>query len=160
MLKITKQSDYGVLLMAQLADAGTRLASRELAERSGLPLPMVSKILKQLAAADLLTSTRGAHGGYALARPPQNITVSELLGALEGPLALTECSVPGQCTLESGCSTRPMWRTLDRRLRELLEGISLAEMMQPVPDLSLLEGGPANGERGACLALLADSGTG
>lgn len=153
MLKITKQSDYGVLLMAQLAGAGERLAARTLAERTGLPLPMVSKILKLLAAAELLSSTRGAQGGYALARPPQNITVAELLGALEGgPLSLTECSVPGSCTLERDCSTRPMWRALDRRIREVLESTSLAEMIQPIPELARDAGEHA--ARAGCQALL------
>jgi len=154
MLKITKHCDYGVLIMAELASIGVgrRESARTIAERTKVPPPMASKILKQLVSTDLVDSKRGAHGGYALVRPPQNITVKELLDALDGPVALTECSGPGacECGIEEDCTTRPMWRTINRRVGELLNNITLAEMLGPMPDIEAMEVAQTPRDDGRC----------
>ena len=90
MFKLSRMTDYGVVLlcyMAQRSDA--RSTAPELAERTGLPAPTVSKILKALTKADILSATRGAQGGYAIARAPESVTVAQIIAALDGPVALT-----------------------------------------------------------------------
>ena len=94
MIRLGRLTDYGIVLMSHLAatDDGPHNA-RDLAAQTQLPLPAVSKLLKLLARAGLLTSSRGAKGGYALARPASEITVPQMIEALEGPIALTDCTL-------------------------------------------------------------------
>ncbi|MDZ7810237.1 MAG: Rrf2 family transcriptional regulator [Arhodomonas sp.] len=106
MIRINRETDYGIGILSMLArDAGARVTASTLAERRGLPQPMVSKILKHLARAGILVSYRGAKGGYGLARDPDEITVAEIIAALEGPIALTECVEEGveACQYSSYC---------------------------------------------------------
>ncbi|MES0874214.1 SUF system Fe-S cluster assembly regulator [Sinimarinibacterium thermocellulolyticum] len=135
MLKLSKLADYATVLMTLVAREPQRLHSGlELAERSQLPAPTVAKLLKMLARGGLLQSLRGAHGGYRLARPPETISVAEIIAALEGPIGVTECaSHPGGCTHEAGCSTRANWRLINIAIREALEAVSLAQMAAPAP---------------------------
>ena len=91
--------------------------------------PTVSKLLKQLHRAGLLTSTRGLHGGYQLARPPAQITVAAILDALEGPMTLTDCSGGhGQCGIEHPAAWRPVWQRLNIAIRRALSDVTLAEL--------------------------------
>ena len=93
MLRMTRLTDYGTVVLAQLASNDSACVSAaEVAVASGIALPTVSKLLKSLAKAELVHSTRGAHGGYRLARPPQQISAAEVIDALEGPISITECS--------------------------------------------------------------------
>lgn len=120
--------------MVQLARGGNRRTSAaELAERAALPLPTVSKLTKQLAAADLLVSHRGANGGYVLGREPAEISVAEIVAALDGPIALTECMTPDGvvCEIEALCPTRTNWRRINDALVDALESVSLADMARP-----------------------------
>ena len=136
MIKLSRMADYGVVLMVQLARAGTRRTTAgELARTAVLPVPTVSKLLKQLAAAKLLASHRGADGGYRLARDSADISVAEIVAALDGPIALTECmTAEGMiCEIEALCPTRINWRRINDALVEALEGVSLAEMARPAP---------------------------
>jgi len=96
---------------------------------------MASKILKVLAREGLLTSQRGTKGGYTLARSPECISVAEIIRALEGPIALTECTdrVYGDCGLERLCPTRGNWHKINQAIRDALEKVTLAEMVQPIP---------------------------
>jgi FeS assembly SUF system regulator len=148
MIRITKTTDYGIVLLTYLADQPGRLFNApDLAGETQLPLPMVSKILKSLVREGLLVSHRGVHGGYALARDPGEITVSQIIAALEGPIAITECidDSPGECSQEPICPVRGNWQRINRALREALEAISLAEMVHPLPhDLVTLGGGAAD----------------
>ena len=124
-------ADYGVILMVQFARSGDRrVTAAELASVTALPLPTVSKLTKQLAAANLLESHRGAAGGYVLARNPQEISVARIVTALEGPIALTECmtSDGAVCEIEALCPTRTNWRRINEALVGALEDVSLAEM--------------------------------
>lgn len=130
MLKMSRLTDYGTGVLAYLAGAGNRPHSAsEVAELTGLPGATVSKILKLLTRAGLVTSHRGAQGGYVLARPAELITAAEVIDALEGPLALTECSIEdGSCELESVCLVGNAWQRINVAIRRALDEISLAEL--------------------------------
>lgn len=135
MIRITKLTDYGIVLMSQLALAPERLFNApDLAAETRLPLPMVSKILKQLTRTGLLDSHRGVHGGYTLARPAPEISVVEIITALEGPIAMTECSseAPGVCCTEPFCPVSRNWQRINLAIRDALTGITLAEMSAPL----------------------------
>src|ERR1700733_4737033 len=96
MIKLGRLTDYAVTLLTQMVseDKGVWAAS-DLAEKSGLPLPTVSKVLKQLAKSDIIAAQRGASGGYRLARPGASVSVAAIVEAMDGPIALTECSDGG-----------------------------------------------------------------
>ncbi len=138
MIRLTKQTDYALVLLTQMATTPVcdMHTARDLAERTHLPLPMVSKILKTLGRHGLLISHRGSKGGYSLATDPENITVAEIIRVLEGPIALTECSVHSStsCVIESSCPTSLNFRRISRAVTEALEGISLEEMAKPWRD--------------------------
>ena len=124
-------SDYGIVLMACLAEqpAESQLSAREIAERTQLPLPVVSKILKSLTRQGLLLSQRGPHGGYSLARRPDQINVVEMITALEGPIGLTECTMhPGHCMQEASCHVRKPWQQINHVVRSALARVTLAEL--------------------------------
>lgn len=130
MLKMSRLTDYGTGVLAYLAGAGDRPHSaNEVAEQTGLPGATVSKILKLLTRAGLVTSHRGAQGGYVLARAATNITAADVIDALEGPLALTECSTEaGSCELEALCRVGTAWQRINIAIRRALDEISLAEL--------------------------------
>jgi FeS assembly SUF system regulator len=140
MIRITKQTDYGIVLLTHLAaDPERQYNAPELAAEARLPLPMVSKILKLLAREGLLVSHRGVKGGYGLARQPEAISMAEIIASLEGPIALTECiSVEGDCSHEALCPVRSNWRRINQAVRTALAGISLAEMAHPQQKLVTL----------------------
>ncbi len=128
-------ADYGVILMVHLARLSSqRTTAAELAESTALPLPTVSKLLKQLATAGLLVSHRGAAGGYGLAREPGEISVAQVVAALDGPIALTECVTAdgAVCEMEALCPTRTNWRQINDALVGALEKVSVADMARPV----------------------------
>ncbi len=136
MIRIAKLTDYGIVLLTHFAaepEQATHTA-RDLAARANLPLPTVSKLLKLLSRAGLLISHRGVSGGYSLARPPGEISVAQVIAALEGPIALTECSpdAHGLCTLESMCPVQSNWRRINRAVLEALEGLRLSDMTRPL----------------------------
>jgi len=143
---MTKQSDYGIVLMTRMAQMRDQVVNAsDLAEDTALPLPTVSKVLKLLARAGLLESQRGAHGGYILSQHPEEISVADVIAALEGPIAITECvdDAPGECSHEASCRIRENWQVINRAIREALEEISLAEMKTSMhADLVTLGGGP------------------
>jgi len=135
MLRISKLTDYGTVVLAQLADAEERLQSAsEIAAATGLGGPTVSKLLKQLARAGLVASERGANGGYRLAKAPADISAAAIIDALEGPLAITECSGrESSCELEDVCSVGSSWQQINLRIRRALADISLTELQKPRP---------------------------
>ena len=147
MLRMTKQADYGIVLLTQMArQPERRFAASDLASETHLPPPTVSKILKLLARDGLLVSQRGVKGGYRLARDPQAITIAEMIVALDGPIAFTECidDFPGECSQESTCRLRANWQRINDAVRTALEGISLDELTHPLrPPLVQLGGGGA-----------------
>ncbi len=134
MIRLSRTSDYGIVLMAHLAGCRGRAPhnAREVAADSGLPLPMVSKILKALAREGLLVSHRGAKGGFSLARPPEEISAAEMITALEGPIGLTECTVhPGHCVQEPSCHVREPWQRINAVVRQALIDVTLADLARP-----------------------------
>ena len=130
MLRISRLTDYATVLLARLAaEPARQFTATELAARTQVALPTVSKLLKQLHRSGLLSSTRGQHGGYRLARPAADITAAHILDALEGPLALTECSRrQSQCDIEQSCSTGRAWQRVSLAIRRALEAITLVEL--------------------------------
>ena len=135
MLRVTKLTDYATLVMTVLAAAPDAvLSATELAERAGIELPTASKVLKPLAQAGLVDGFRGANGGYRLARDAREVSLADIVEAMEGPLAMTECSIhEGQCGIEHSCSARANWRRINDVVADALRGISLAEMLRPAP---------------------------
>jgi FeS assembly SUF system regulator len=135
MLKISKLTDYAIILLGQMAsDAEHTHTAAGLAEASGVALPTVSKILKILGKAGILKSTRGAYGGYLLAQAPELTSVAAVINALEGPIALTECEGErGGCEQSPSCNARGSWDVINRAVRAALESVSLADMARPTP---------------------------
>lgn len=130
MLRITKLTDYATVILASLAanPAGWRTTA-DVARGTHLAAPTVSKLLKQLQRAGLVESARGLHGGYRLARPSQQISAAAILDAMEGPLALTECSTGhSQCSLTGSCSVGGSWQRINLAIRQSLEDVTLAEL--------------------------------
>jgi FeS assembly SUF system regulator len=134
MLRVSKLADYGTVVMASMAREPARLHSAaEVATRLGLATPTVSKILKTLAKSGLVTSSRGAHGGYRLRGAPSEISVAQIIDAMDGPIGMTECSTtPGICTQEAACSVRANWRSINEIVLDALSRVTLEEMARPV----------------------------
>ncbi len=136
MFRLSKTTDYGIVLLAALAReprAEPRNA-RELANYSDLPVPMVSKILKALAREGLLDSQRGSKGGYRLARDPEDLSVSEMIRVLEGPVALTDCAIaPALCEHEKMCAVREPWQLISRVVEKALAEVTLADLVRGRP---------------------------
>jgi FeS assembly SUF system regulator len=126
MLRVSKLADYGTIIMASMArDPHGIHSAADVATRIGLGAPTVSKILKMLARKDLVVSQRGARGGYRLRCLPADISVAQIIGAMDGPIGMTECSTtPGLCVQESDCTIRANWQTINR--------IVLEQLSQPV----------------------------
>jgi FeS assembly SUF system regulator len=139
MLRISKMTDYAILVMVELTREGETLSAHSVADRIHVEIPTASKVLKLLAGASLLTSYRGANGGYRVNRPAENISVAEVIAAIEGPIAMTECSVePGICHQEDSCNLRSNWQRISLAVSQALEDVSLAEMSAPLkltPDM-------------------------
>ena len=151
MIRMSRLADYGVVLMTQLAARPEVLTTApELSLSSGLPVPTVSKILKALAQDGLLESQRGNKGGYALVRRAEEVSVAEIIGALEGPIALTECvgAEEGACDFEALCPTRTNWQKINDVVIGALESISLAEMRAPNMAFVAAPAAPAGREEG------------
>lgn len=134
MVRLGKLTDYGLVLLTCLArsEGVTLRTARELAVESGLPLPTVSRLLQELLRSRLLVSHRGIKGGYTLARPPREISVIDVIAALEGPVAITECSteVAGICDLEPSCPIKSNQRIINQAVRGVLERITLSHLIQ------------------------------
>jgi FeS assembly SUF system regulator len=141
-LRISRLTDYGTVVLGQLArNSALRTSAAEVAASTGLGLPTVSKILKSLAKANLVVSTRGAHGGYHLARDPALISAAEVIDALEGPVSITECSATdSHCDFEAVCHVGNAWQRINVAIRRALDDISLKDLLRsqsPVPRFEL-----------------------
>jgi FeS assembly SUF system regulator len=134
MIRLTKITDYGIILLCDMATHGQAMPhnARDLAGSTRLPLPMVSKILKALARGKILESHRGTKGGFRLIRPADQIRISEIIQALEGPIAITEClSDQPRCGVGTHCPLRISWNRINEAIHGALDGITLADMFQP-----------------------------
>ena len=138
MLRISRLTDYGAVILAHLArnDAGP-VSAAEVAAATGLALPTVSKLLKKLAKVEIVTSTRGSHGGYQLAREARAISAADVIDTLEGPVSITECSAhDSHCDFEAVCNVGSAWQRINIAIRRALDEISLADLLRtdsPVP---------------------------
>lgn len=130
MLRMSRLTDYGTLILTRMAQDGAALhTAASLAEQTRLGQPTVAKLLKVLGRAGLVTSQRGSHGGYRLARPADHITAADIIDALEGPVSITACSAPvHQCELEAWCNVSSAWQRINGAIRRALAEITLAEL--------------------------------
>ena len=135
MLRLPKLTDYAVVILSALTHAeGRVMTAAAIARQSQLSLPTVAKILKKLAKSGITTAQRGTKGGYALARPAPAITMADIVAAMDGPIALTDC-VDGQfghCGVEHNCKMRGHWNQLNQAIRAALESVNLADMTLPL----------------------------
>lgn len=137
MIKISKLADYGVVVMGALADISANhdpkassVATGELSAATHLPLPTVAKVLKLLAKAKLVKSTRGAQGGYVIAHAPNTITLADIVSAVDGPVMLTECADGhGACIISDHCALKGRWGAVNRVVAQALANVTLSELM-------------------------------
>ncbi len=131
MIKLSRLADYAVVLLTQMGgDTKAVHNAIDLAARTGLPVPTVSKILATLARDGVLASVRGAKGGYRLSVPPPRITVAAIISAIDGPIALTQCvDTKGNCNVETLCPTRSGWHKINDAILNALSGVTLADLM-------------------------------
>ncbi len=159
MIRLSRLADYGVVLMTHIAMSPEPLHTAHAASQATrVPEPTVGKILKALSRQGLLDSHRGANGGYSLARTPRDIRVTEIITAVDGPIALTSCldSESGACDMETFCPTRTNWHKINNAVSRALDSISLADMMGPFAAFTMQpspvdasNGDTLDGERGA-----------
>lgn len=133
MLRISKLADYGTVVMVYLAKRSNTLCNaRDIALHTHISVPMVSKLLKRLTAAGLLVSVRGASGGYRLQREALDISVAQIIYALEEQRGLTECSLQtNECSLQDVCHIQGNWRLISRAIETALDSVSLDRLAKP-----------------------------
>jgi FeS assembly SUF system regulator len=144
MFRLSKLTDYAVVVLIRLADGEGVQTSPGVAQATGVPEPTVAKVLKALSAAGLVASQRGARGGYRLMRPIASISVADVIVAIDGPIAMTACVEGSGASCEASCSCpiRGRWDPVNDAVRDALTGITLADMVPPArryaaPSLSL-----------------------
>ena len=134
-MRLTHLADYAVVMMTAAArrPAGARLSASELSAETGVPLPTAQKLMGKLAAEGLLSSARGAAGGFALARPASDISLADIVEAVEGPIALTMCSDSNnhECALDSHCAVKPHMGIVGNAVRGALGAVSLEQLSSP-----------------------------
>lgn len=128
MLRITKIADYGFVLLAHMANQSqdSLYNAKDLSAAIGIPLPTVSKVLKILTQGGILTSHQGSKGGYSLSRPAKQISAAEIIEAVEGPVAITDCSGMDGC--ERNCQVSPSWQKVNGSIIRTLKELTLADM--------------------------------
>jgi len=136
MLRMSKLTDYGIVLLTHMAQGGSPpvRTAQELAQASRVPVPTVSKILKELCRAGIVVSHRGRHGGYSLARSADAISVAAIVEAVEGRVSVTECSdETGLCALEAVCVAKSHWGPISRAIQGTLEKLPLSALGPQTP---------------------------
>lgn len=134
MIKLSKLTDYAVVVLAEMARADETAHQRtaaDLAESTGLPEPTVAKVLKLLAKGDVITSIRGVNGGYRLDATPDALSIAAVIAAVDGPIALTACVDGGDgcCAYEGNCAVKRKWDPVNAAMKSALENVTLAQMM-------------------------------
>ena len=132
-MRLSHLADYAVVLMTAAArrNAGERLSATELSVETGVPLPTTQKLMGQLATAGLLDSVRGVGGGFSLARCASEITLADVIEAVEGPIAMTVCSEGRtDCALDAHCRVKPHMGVVGNAVRGALGAVSLVELAQ------------------------------
>ena len=131
-MRLTHLADYAVVMMTAAArrEPCARLSATELSEDTGVPLPTAQKLMQKLAAHGLLVGQRGSGGGYALARPVAEISLADIVEAVEGPIVLTMCAdgVNHECVLDAHCKVKPHMSIVGDAIRTSLNAVSLAQL--------------------------------
>ncbi|MEO9191176.1 MAG: SUF system Fe-S cluster assembly regulator [Acetobacteraceae bacterium] len=130
MLRLSKLTDYAVVVLVRLSAADGVQTSPGIAAATGIPEPTVAKVLKALSGSGLVASQRGAHGGYRLLRPLGAVPISDVIEAIDGPIALTACvdGGAGNCEAEHICPVRGRWDPVNDAIQQALSAITLADM--------------------------------
>src|SRR6266436_690556 len=132
-LKLSKKADYGLISMKHLASQadGHACSSREIAEAFSIPPELLAKILQKLVKNGLLASTHGTNGGYVLAKSPQNISIADVIEAIDGPLSLVQCDFNGNrdCLQFDKCNVKTPLRVVQERVKDALKGTSILELV-------------------------------
>lgn len=139
MIRLNKLTDYAVVIMTEMGRMADVATAGAVSRRTTVPRPTVSKLLKLLAQHRLVVAHRGRLGGYGLARPAAQITVAEVIEAIEGPLTVSAC-VDGAadcCDIERTCPMHGRWDPVNGAIRRALQGLTLADMLRPEPALSV-----------------------
>ncbi len=131
MIILSKMADYAVIIATQMAlDPGRQMTAASMAEQTRLPRATVAKVLKALAHGGVVTGSRGAAGGYKLARAPEAISISAVVAAIDGAIGTTQCTIHGpSCVRTDFCSTKPHWQLINDAVGNALSAMSLAEMV-------------------------------
>lgn len=130
MIKLGKLTDYAIVVMVQLAKEGASRSAHQLSEKTGLPEPTVAKVLKTLLKENLVSSARGAQGGYKLARAPEELSVRSIIEAIDGPIQIVACvdNTPQNCHAAGRCPTKGRWDPVNLAIRDALDNIRLSDM--------------------------------
>ena len=134
MLKLGKLTDYAMTVMVQLTREGGSRSAPYLAEKTSVPEPTVSKVLKALAKSGLLESGRGVGGGYRLSRAATDISVGQVIEAMDGPIAIVACveGADEPCGSEQRCPVKGKWTPLNNAIKDALHAVKLSDMAIPV----------------------------
>jgi FeS assembly SUF system regulator len=146
-LRIAKLTDYGIVVLAHLARTAHVCVqpAHDIAEATGIPLPTVQKVLKQLAAGELVVGVRGPRGGYQLARDPAEVSVAAVIAVMEGPLSLTDCALhhSGACAEEDHCAVAPHWVAINAAVAQALDAVTVLDVSRPAPPRAVTRGSAA-----------------
>ncbi len=138
MIRMTKLTDYGIVILTHMAmeTPGSLHTAQDLAAKSHVPVPTASKLLKSLARAGLVISHRGRNGGYGLSRDADDISVAEIIAAIEGPIGLTECGTgtEGACDMEPFCAAKGRWAPINQAIERALSDVPLSAMKPQQPE--------------------------
>ncbi len=139
MFKVNKLTDYATVVLIEIVRSNVVRSSQHLSKRTGIPLPTVAKLMKNLNKAGLVSSQRGAGGGYALSRKPGDISIADVIQAVEGPIALTACADTSDehCGIESVCPVQGKWNRVNTAVRVALGEVTLADMAEDVAGFGL-----------------------
>lgn len=131
MFKVNKLTDYATVVLITIARSHVVRSSQHISENTGIPLPTVAKLMKSLNKAGLVKSQRGASGGYSLGKVPADITLADVIQAVEGPIALTACADTSdeQCSIEAVCPVQGRWNRVNSAVRDALSQVTLADMV-------------------------------
>jgi len=143
MLRFTKRADYGLMAIHYIAlnDGFGAMSAKRIAEEFAIPPELMAKILQRLAKQGLIVSTNGPKGGYALGRRPTEITVGQVIRALEGPINIVSCLEDDDCPQMERCNLRRPVHKIQAAISQVLDTMSLAELTSAdVPDLLSIKG--------------------
>ena len=132
MIKLSKLTDYAIVILAEMAvEPGRLMTAAGLSQKTSLPEPTVSKVLKLLTKGEVVRSTRGVNGGYSFEHDPAKVSIASVIIALDGPVSLTACADgnTGCCDYETNCRIKTQWNPVNIAMRNALEDVSLLQMI-------------------------------